>query len=120
MKTRVLASLILMLSAIPAFAADVTGTWTGSIDTPNGPVPVTYVFKNDGGMLSGTTTGPDGSSIALKDLKLTGDNLSFNLTISLGADPVTFNYTGVVSAADLKLHTDFMGQPLDFALKKKS
>ncbi len=39
MKARVLAW-SLLLAALPAFAADVDGKWTGSVDSPNGPVAV--------------------------------------------------------------------------------
>ena len=117
MKIRALA-LGLMLAATPAFAADVDGKWTGSLDTPNGPVTVNYSFKAEGSTLTGSTTTPDGAAIPIKDGKITGNKLTFSLTLDFGAGPTTFNYTGEVSATDLKLHTSFMDMPIDFALKK--
>jgi hypothetical protein len=117
MKMRALAWLLL-LAAAPAFAADVDGKWTGSIDTPNGPVQVVYTFKADGATLTGSTTGPDGAAIALKNGKVSGDKISFSMDISMGDAPTTFSYTGVVTPTEIKLHTDFMGQAIDYSVKK--
>jgi hypothetical protein len=117
MRIRALA-LGLLLAAAPAFAADVDGKWTGSIDTPNGPVMVVFNFKADGAKLTGTNIGPDGNAIPLKNGKVDGNNIAFSIDISFGADPTTFNYTGVLAGKELKLHTEFMGQPIDFMVKK--
>ena len=62
-----------LLVAAPAFAAAVDGKWTGSIDTPNGPVPVSFTFKADASALMGTTTGPDGGEVPLKGGKIEYD-----------------------------------------------
>ena len=119
MKIRALA-LVLLLAATPAFAADVDGKWSGSIDTPNGPVQVAYTFKTDGATLTGSTTGPDGALIALKNGKVDGNKISFAMDISMGDAPATFVYIGVVTATEIKLHTDFMGQAIDYSVKKSS
>ena len=37
-----------------AFAADVTGKWVGNVETPNGPLELTYDLKADGETLTGT------------------------------------------------------------------
>jgi len=62
MNIRVLASLLVLFAA-PAFAGDVDGKWSGSLDTPNGPVQVSFLNE-------------------------------------------------------LKLHTDFMGQPIEYTVNK--
>ena len=117
MKIRTFA-LALLLLASPAFAADIDGKWTGSIDTPNGTVALNYTFKAEGATLTGSTSGPDGSSIPLKDGKIDGNKVAFSLTLDFGQGPTTFNYTGELSATELKLHSEFMGMPIDFTLKK--
>jgi len=116
MKIRALA-LGLLLASLPAFAADVDGKWTGSIDTPNGPVEINYTFKADGKTLTGSTATP-GGDIAIKDGKIDGSKVSFSLTLDFGQGPTTFNYTGEVSPKEMKLHSEFMGMPIDFTLKK--
>jgi hypothetical protein len=108
----------LLLYAAPAFAASIDGEWSGSLDTPNGPVQISYSFKSDGVTLTGTTTGPDGAKIAIKDGKVDGDKISFSVDFDLGGTPTTFKYTGVVSAAGIALSTDFQGQPMSFTVKK--
>jgi hypothetical protein len=119
MRTRIHALLAsALLAAAPAFAADVDGTWTGSLDTPNGPVPVSFTFKTDGGTLTGSTQGPDGQSVPLKNGKVEGDKIAFSFDVDFGQGPFTFNYTGVVGKTELKLHSDFMGNPIEFTLTK--
>jgi hypothetical protein len=107
-----------LLAATPAFAADVDGKWTGSIDSPNGPVQVNFTFKAEGETLTGSQSAPDGTAIPIKDGKVAGNKVSFSLTLDFGAGPTKFDYTGDVSATELKLHTSFMEMPIDFMLKK--
>jgi hypothetical protein len=119
MKTRIRALMLsALLAAAPAFAADVDGTWTGSLETPQGAVPLSFTFKADGATLTGSTASPDGQAVPLKNGKVEGDKISFSFDVDFGQGPVTFNYTGVVSKTELKLHSDFMGNPIDFTLKK--
>jgi hypothetical protein len=118
MKLGKFALALLLAVAAPAFAADVDGKWTGSIDTPNGAVELNYTFKADGGTLTGFTTGPDGTQIPITDGKITGNKVSFSLTLDFGAGPATFNYTGEVSPTELKLKSSFMDMPFEFTLEK--
>ena len=108
----------LLLAAAPAFAADIDGKWTGSVDTPGGAMAITYTFKADGAKLTGNSLGPDGSPLPIKNGKVEGNKISFAQDIDFGQGPVTFNYTGVVSPTELKLHSSFMDMPIDFTLKK--
>ncbi len=110
--------LALLLAAAPAFASDIDGKWTGSIDTPGGAMMITYLFKANGGTLTGNSLGPDGSPLPIKNGKIEGNKISFAQDIDFGQGPITFTYTGVVSPTDLKLHSSFMDMPIDFALKK--
>jgi hypothetical protein len=108
----------ILLMAAPAFAAAVDGKWTGSIDTPNGPVTVGFTFKADASALTGTTTGPDGAEVPLKGGKIDGDNISFSVDLDFGGMPFTLEYKGVVSTDQIKLTADFMGMPFEFVVKK--
>jgi len=108
----------LLLAALPAFAADVDGKWVGSLDTPNGPAPITFEFKADGSKLTGANLAPDGTPIMIKNGKIDGKNLTFSVDVDFGQGPITFNYTGVLAGSEIKLHTSFMDMPIDFTVKK--
>ena len=117
MKIRTLA-LVLLLASVPAFASPFDGKWAGSVDTPNGPFPVSYEFKSAGNKVTGTTLGMDGMPLPLKNVKVDGNKISFSLDIDFGQGPTTFNYTGVISGGEMKIHSEFMGMPIDFSVKK--
>ena len=108
----------LVLMTASAFAADIDGKWSGSLDTPNGAIAVGFNFKADGATLTGTTTGPDGTETKIADGKVDGNKVTFNVTIDFGGMPFTIAYKGEVSGANLKLTLDFAGMPFDIALKK--
>jgi hypothetical protein len=107
-----------LLIAVPAFAAGVDGNWSGTLDSPNGPVQIDYVFKSDGAKLTGTTTGPDGTKLAIKDGKIDGNSISFAVDVDFGGSPTTIKYTGVVAADSIALTMDFQGMPVNITVKK--
>ena len=82
-----------MLLAAPAFAADVDGKWAGSVETPMGTVPVGFTFKADGATLTGTSLGPDGGEIAIKDGKVDGNKISFIVELDFGGMPLVLSYS---------------------------
>jgi len=107
-----------LLFAAPAFAAGVDGDWTGNIDSPNGPVAVAFSFKSDGTKLTGSTTSPDGSKVAIKDGKIDGANIAFAVDFDMQGTAMTFKYTGVVSADSIALMSEFQGMPINITVKK--
>lgn len=110
----------LLLLAVSAFAADVDGKWTGTVNTPNGDFPVTFQFKADGAALTGSMLGMDGMPIAIKDGKVDGANIAFSVTLDFGGMPFTLNYKGVVATGQIKLTGDAGGQSFEFVVKKSS
>jgi hypothetical protein len=119
MRTRLKGLLLgFLLMSAPAFAANVDGDWSGSFDSQNGPVQINYTFKADGATLTGTTTGPDGAKLAIKDGKIDGANISFAVDVDFGGTPTTLKYTGVVGAESIALILDFQGQPVNITVKK--
>ena len=112
-----LASLLLIAGF--AMAADVDGKWTGSIQGMDGNnIDIAYTFKADGATLTGTTTGPDGKQVAIKDGKIDGNNISFSVSFDFGGQEMKIDYKGVVSPDQIKLTFDMMGQSSDIILKK--
>jgi len=108
-----------LLLAAPMLAADIDGKWTGSIDTPMGASPVSFTFKADGAMLTGTATGIDGSEVPIKDGKIEANNISFNVTFDFGGMPLMLSYTGVMAADQIQLKADLGGMPFEFVVKKE-
>lgn len=108
----------LLLLAASAFAADVDGKWAGMVSTPMGDIPVAFTFKADGAALTGTTTGIDGSDVAIKEGKVDGANISFTVTFDFGGMPFTLVYKGVVSKDSIKFNVDAAGMPLELTVKK--
>jgi len=96
------ATLLVLLSAIPALAADVTGTWTTDDKDPNGNAfTATYVFKQDGTKLTGTVTAKlsDGDQTGNINGKVDGNKISFAVPMS------DANYTldGTIDGDEMKL-----------------
>jgi|SRR5665213_3075053 hypothetical protein len=110
--------LTLLLVSAPAFAANVDGDWSGAFDSENGPVQISYTFKSDGANLTGTTTGPDGAKLAIKDGKVDGANISFAVDVDFGGTAMTLKYTGVVAADSIALTLDFQGMPVNITVKR--
>src|SRR6185436_4772616 len=119
MKFSVIAMAVLLF-AVPVFAADIDGKWSGSITTPGGEFPVSYTLKADGTKLTGTTTGPDGSEIKITDGKIEGANVSFTVTLDFGGMPFTIAYKGVLATDQMKMTAEVAGMPMEFVVKKEA
>jgi hypothetical protein len=102
----------------PLHAADVDGKWTGSIDTPMGAIPIEFNFKADGAMLTGSMGSPDGGQTPIKNGKIDGTKISFNVSVDFGGMSLDFVYTGSLSGDTLQMSSDFMGMPFMFEVKK--
>ena len=117
MKIFALAFALLLISS-PAFAAEVDGKWSGALATPNGDVNIAFEFKADGPTLTGSTTGPDGTQLAIKTGKIDGSKIAFVVTVAFGDMSFDIAYSGVVSPTEIKMTLDFGGMPFEFVVKK--
>ena len=108
----------LLFTAVSAFAADIDGKWTGSLDSPNGPIQLGFTFKADGAILTGTTIGPDGMELKITNGKIDGNKISFDVAVDFGGMPFTIAYTGVLNGTSLAMKLDFAGMPVEFTAKK--
>lgn len=98
--------LILMLAlALAASAADVSGTWKGTIETPGGAFENTFVLKAEGAKLTGTLQGGPGGEMKIDEGKVDGDKVSFSITMEFGK----LTYAGTFTADDLKLKVSMSG-----------
>ena len=97
------AGLALTLSAAAALAADITGTWTGTAQGPNGDIQLTFTFKQDGTNLTGSVQGPMGDSMEITNGKIDGDKFSFDVSFNGG----TIHHEGTVNGDEIKMTTKF-------------
>ncbi len=94
---------LMMAVALAASAADVSGTWKGTVETPGGSFENTFVLKAEGTKLTGTLQGGPGGEMKIEEGKVDGDKVSFAITMEFGK----LNYAGTFSADDLKLKVSF-------------
>ena len=85
--------------ALTAFAADVAGTWKGTLETPMGPMENTIVLAADGASLTGSVK-TDFFEAKIENGKLDGDKVAFEINIEFGK----LVYEGALAGDDLKLN----------------
>jgi len=99
--------LLLAVFSMAAFAADVTGSWKASIDTPNGAMELTYVLKADGTTVTGSVQSQMGE-LKIDEGKIDGDKISFSCTIeNMGK----MTYSGTVKDDEMTLKFSFANAP---------
>jgi putative heme iron utilization protein len=112
-------TLFLAVSMVVA-AADVTGKWTAQVPGREGQTrQVNFNFKVDGDKLTGTMSGAQGQEIAISDGKVTGDSISFVVTMERGGNTMKQNYTGKVSGNEIQMKRESsQGQAREFVAKR--
>jgi hypothetical protein len=105
-KARIAVIAFSILTATPALAADVTGTWNATVDLGSRKGTPTFVLKQSGDALTGTYTGQLGTS----DVTGTAKDNAVDFTFSvMGA---TVKYDGKLDAAGNSMSgtVDYGGQ----------
>lgn len=97
------AAALYVILAGAALAADVSGSWSGTMQMGDDPVPLTFVFKQDGEKLTGTVTSPQGP-LPLSDGKVTGDKLSFFVLADMNGTPTKFVTEGALKGDEITLN----------------
>jgi hypothetical protein len=102
--------LIALLLTGAAWAADVTGKWTGQMAGPdgNGGFEISFAFKQDGAKLTGTVQGPQGDPIEIADGKVDGDKISFVVKIEANGG-MKITHDGTISGDEIKLSSKVEG-----------
>jgi hypothetical protein len=104
-RTFAILTLLLAVLTVTAWAADITGTWTGTISGGGNDFSLTYSFKQDGDKFSGTVTGPQGDPMPLIECKLDGDKIAFAVKVDLGGNVATFSSKGTIKGDEIALVT---------------
>jgi len=101
-----------------AFGADVNGKWTGEIAGADGNnMTIAFTFQADGTTLTGLHI-INGKETPIKEGKIDGNNISFSVTLDLGGQETKIPHKGIVSADQIKMTYEMMGQPGEFVLKR--
>ncbi len=99
------------------FAADITGKWTGKIETPNGSRDVNMTFKVDGAKLTGSVSGRNGDT-PIENGTVAGDDISFTVTRKFNDNEFKTNYKGKVSGDTIKLNYQMRDNNVELTLKR--
>jgi hypothetical protein len=115
------ASLLMIASAKPVFAAiDVTGTWTGNLNAPDGSTfPLSFTFKQDGTKVTGTVLGPQGDPLPIANGKIDGDKFTFDTSFN----GMTISHVCTLNGDEMKVSTKTDNDqvpPMEFTLKRSA
>ena len=110
----------LAIFAFSASAADISGNWKGTAETPNGTVERTFVFKVDGHTLTGETNSDRFGKSTIEDGKVDGDDVSFSLTVNVQGTEGKVVYKGKVEGDTIKFTVELqaLGQTLEMTAKR--
>lgn len=113
-------SVMILALAVTASAADITGTWKGTAQTPNGPAERTFNFKVDGNKLIGDTTSDMFGKSTIEDGKIDGDNISFTIAISFQGNEARVNYKGKVKGdrIDFTVEVPAVNQTIEYTAER--
>jgi hypothetical protein len=118
MKSLWILALVAVCSVV-ALAADASGTWKASIETPNGTMENTFTFKVDGDKLTGTITMGQMGEGPISEGKVDGDNVSFAVVREFNGNQFRINYNGKISGDEMKISGEVVGMDRKFELTAK-
>lgn len=97
---------LLIATAVPAGAGDLLGLWNAEFDSPIGVQKYVYEFKKSGDALAGEATYEHSmgkGTVALKNLKVEGDKVTFEEPLTINGEELTISYSGTLAGDELKL-----------------
>ena len=103
-----------------ASAADITGTWKGTAETPVGKVQRTFNFKVDGSKLTGESTSDVLGSSIIQDGKVDGDTVTFTIDVTIQGNQAKANYTGKIEGDQIKMSVKVEGveQTIEYSVTR--
>jgi hypothetical protein len=109
----------LALMAMSAFAADINGKWSAEIEGRNGQKrTTTFNFKAAGNALTGTVSGPGGRELNIEDGKISGDDVSFAVTMEYNGNSRKVMYKGKLLGDQLNLKAGEGDRAREFTAKR--
>jgi hypothetical protein len=106
---------LMLLSTWIVYAADLTGTWKGNLESAMGPIASTLILKTMDAKLTGSVK-TDLYEAKIEKLELNGNKISFITDTDFGK----LYYEGIVTVEEMKLYvTGQDGNPLPLNVKKQ-
>ncbi len=96
---------LVLTTAVAAFAADVTGTWTAEFDTQVGVQKYVFTFKVDGEKLTGEAAAErmgEKATVPLTNGLVKGDQITFTEALDFQGQQVPITYTGTIAGDEIK------------------
>lgn len=90
---------LFLSAAVSLLAADLTGTWAISVETPNGKRESTITFRQDGEKLTGTMHAPNTEAPLTGTVK--GNDVEFSITRDFGGQTVKIDYTAKLDGSKI-------------------
>jgi hypothetical protein len=92
-----------LITVVQAAGADVSGKWTAQVPGRNGQTrEQTFTFKADGEKLTGSVSGMQGNQMDISDGKVSGNDISFNVTANFNGNEMKLSYKGTISGDEIK------------------
>jgi hypothetical protein len=109
----------LALFATTLLGADLTGKWSAEFEGRDGQKR-TQVFnlKSEGEKLTGTVSGMQGQEMQIEEGKVTGDEVSFSVTMNFNGNTRKQEYKGKVVGDQLQLKTGQGDRAREITAKK--
>jgi hypothetical protein len=110
-----------LITVVQAAGADVSGKWTAQVPGRNGQTrEQTFTFKADGEKLTGSVSGMQGNQMDISDGKISGNDISFSVTMNMNGNEMKMSYKGTVSGDEIKFTRSREGsdQKQEFTAKR--
>lgn len=120
-KKSLMLPLAVLALAVAASAADISGTWKGTAQTPAGTTERTFNFKVDGNKLTGDTTSDMFGKSTIDDGKIDGDTITFTVTIDVQGNQAKISYTGKIKSddeIDFSVEVPTLDQKIEYVAKR--
>ena len=107
------------LATMVVFGADISGKWMSEAPANGKGGPQTFNLKQDGALLTGTIEGGRGGPLELKNGKVDGDKVYFEVTREMGGNKMTSKYSGTVSGTSMTLSVESARGSREITLTKQ-
>lgn len=98
MKKWLLVFTALVFGALVSNAAGIDGKWKTTMERPDGKMEITFIFKTNGNILSGSASTPMGE-MPISNGKINGNEFSFD--IDMGGNPMP--HKGTIDGDTIKM-----------------